>query len=105
MINLTLDATLSEGVSPLPDTVKITSLSTPEFQDDNTAVWEIHAEREIFRLENTQEAIQVIRGMKIDQAINYLDQRLSLKSQPDIHVNPSWWPWMPFLEMRITVHH
>jgi len=105
MINMTLNATLPEGVSPLPDTIKITPLSIPEFQDDNTAVWEIRATRETFRLDNTQEAIREIRGMKIEAAKEFLGQRLSLNSLPDILVKPSWWPRIPFLEMRITTHH
>jgi hypothetical protein len=105
MINMTLDATLPEGFLPLQDTLTITLISTPKFHDDNTVVWEIHAEREILELENTNEVLHEIRGMNIGQAVSHLDQTLSLKSPPDIRVTPSWWPWIPFLEMRIAVNH
>jgi hypothetical protein len=105
MINMTLDATLPKGVSPLRDTLTITPLSSPVFQNDNLIVWKIHAEREVFTLENTNAALHEIRGMKINRAIIYLDQTLPLKSPPEILVTPSWWPWIPFLDMQIVVHH
>jgi hypothetical protein len=105
MINSTLDATLPERFSPIQDSLEITSLSMPEFQEDNSAVWEIRAEREIFTLENTEAAINGIRGMRTEEAKNYLKQIIPLKSTPEIHVAPSWWFWLPFLEMRITVHN
>jgi hypothetical protein len=105
MITTTLDATLPEGFSPIQDSLEITPLSTPQFQEDNTVVWKIQAEREIFILEKSDVAIHGIRGMRIEEAKNHLAQILPLKSTPEIQVSPSWWFWLPFLEMRINVHN
>jgi len=103
MINTTLNATLPTGFTPLQDTLTITPLSTPQFQEDNTIVWEITAQREIYTLENIPATILSIRGKRIPRAIEFLSQNLSLETPPEIQITPSWWPWLPFINMRIEV--
>jgi hypothetical protein len=103
MINITLNATLPAGFTPLQDTLTITQLSAPEFKEDNTVIWEITAQREIYTLDNIMETIQSVRGKNISKAFELLSQTLSLETPPEIHTTPSWWPWLPFNEMRIEV--
>jgi hypothetical protein len=104
MINTTLNATLPTGFTPLDDTLTITPRSIPEFKEDNTVIWEVTAQREIYTLDNITEIIQSVRGKRISKAVELISQNLSLDgSAPEIKITPSWWPWLPFHEMRIEV--
>lgn len=46
-------------------------------------------------------ALRQIAGKRIEDARGLLKQALPLKSDPQITVYPSWFPWMPWLSFRI----
>jgi hypothetical protein len=103
MINTTLNATLPTGFTPLQDTLTITPLSTPEFKEDNTVVWEVTTQREIYTLDSMPETIQAVRGKKVARAVDLISKNLLLEIPPTIQLTPTWWPLLPFHEMRIEV--
>jgi len=49
------------------------------------------------------EAIRAVRGQPLARARALLMQKLPLERPPDIQVSPPWFPYMPFLGVRITV--
>lgn len=49
------------------------------------------------------EAIRAVRGQPLARARTILTEKLPLESPPDIQVSPPWFPYMPFLGVRITV--
>ena len=103
MVNAILDATLPQGHSVMQGTLIITRNSDFAFQENNTFTWEISAQRGIFSLKDKHAVIQSILGQSPDQAARTLSQNLSLNTTPEITITPSWWPWLPFLELQITV--
>lgn len=50
------------------------------------------------------EALRAVRGQPLARARALLMQKLPLERPPDIQVSPSWFPYMPFLGVRITVN-
>ncbi len=103
MINSILNATLPSGFTPLQGTLIMSPLSTPEFKEDNTAIWEVKTQREVYTLGNISESIRGVRGNNISDVYKSLSETLSLEIPPEIDTTPSWWPWLPFTEMRIEV--
>lgn len=103
MVNAILDATLQEGYSAMRDTLEITPNSAYTFQEDGSVIWVILAQRGIFSLEDKHAVIQSILGQTPTQAVKTLSDNFSLNTAPEITITPSWWPWLPFLELQITV--
>ncbi len=103
MGNAVLDATLPEDFAAQPDTLSIQMVTEPMIGDDDTATWQVILGRQIFPSKNLAPAIQQILGRQPTQAVKILRSTLSLSANPEIAISPDWWPWMPFLDMRIKL--
>jgi hypothetical protein len=95
--------TLPEYYTARPDSLVLSKLSEPVFNEDQTIVWDVKASREIFTLEDQYAVVQQITGMNPAKAETHLQDLLSLDTAPRININPDWWPWMPFLNFRIRM--
>ena len=98
-----LDANLPDGYSPIPGSLDINHLSSPERSDDATYQWRMKAERKTEAQVMDEQATQLTIGLSPLQASQRLVEALPLAKPPTILMSPSWWPRMPFLPFRISI--
>lgn len=103
LANGILEANIPEGYKSLPGTMSIEHLSNPKFVDESTLRWRIRLERDIQAEPSINQAIGLVLGRSPKIASQALVQNLSLSVPPKISTNPSWWPVMPFIPLRINV--
>jgi hypothetical protein len=98
-----LDANLPPGFTPIPGTMTVEDLSSPQFTDGSTARWRMQLRRDIQSEPSINQAISLALGLSPKNAAQRLEENLSLSSPPLIETHPSWWPVMPFIPLRITI--
>jgi hypothetical protein len=98
-----LNANLPEGFNPTPGTTSISHLSKPQLQNESTARWRIQITRDIQVEPPTNQAISLSLGLNPHAASQHLWESLPLDTLPQIKINPSWWPMMPLIPLRISV--
>jgi hypothetical protein len=103
MMTSILDAKLPKGYSPQEGSIQITHLDPPTMVDENSATWDIYAERSIETIVNETEVVSLTLGLAIEEAIQRLVEYYHLSNQPQIIVTPKWWRYIPTLPFRITV--
>jgi hypothetical protein len=98
-----LDANLPTGFTPIPRTMTVEDLTSPQSTNGSTARWRMQLRRDIQSEPSINQAISLALGRSPDNAAQRLEENLSLSSPPVIETHPSWWPLMPFIPLRITI--
>ena len=98
-----LDSNIQIGYSPIDNTLIFTPLAPPTLGEDGNVHVTIRAERKVQTIIDTNQVINLVKGSPIQQAINHLQKALPLAQKAHITLVPKWWPWLPFLPMRIQV--
>lgn len=98
-----LDSNTPSGYSPLVNTLELTSLSNPSLGEDGKTRWSISATRKLQADIPANLAVDIIKGATVARAIERLSASLPLSEQAKIKLSPNWWPWLPFLTMRIEL--
>jgi len=98
-----LDAGLPQGYAPLPETLSIKHLSSPEAGSDAKVTWRIQLERQARAQIAPSQATVMVLGLPPQQAAMRLTAGLPLQSEPQIALAPRWWPRLPLLPFRIAV--
>ena len=98
-----LDANLPTGFTPIPRTMTVEDLSSPQSINGSTARWRMQLRRDIQSEPPIIQAVSLALGRSPDDAAQRLEENLSLSSPPVIETHPSWWPLMPFIPLRITI--
>jgi hypothetical protein len=96
-----MNADLPAGYLPVSGSVEI-SIRQPPITASGVTQWEILAVRTLRARIDGQQAVQMIQGVNIPAASRKLFTLLPLSVKPEIHLFPSWWPWLPWLSFRIT---
>jgi hypothetical protein len=102
LAGLVLDVSLAPGFSPVPGPLEITPVSQL-VQSQGRSHWQIRATRSVRAALDTTEVISLVAGKTTRRAAGQLTAAYGLEQPPEIRVSPVWWPWLPFLPMRITV--
>ncbi len=97
-----LDASLPAGASSVPGPVKV-SAASPLFGDGEIVRWQVLAERKVRPSVDAGQVISLVMGKTARRAGSLLTQSLGLEQPPQVSIRPAWWPWLPFLPIRITV--
>jgi hypothetical protein len=71
--------------------------------DDGFTRWTIRAERRVVQSVSPAQVTQMIHGISSRRAQSLLENSLPLDDAPEIHLSPSWWPWVPIVPFRISV--
>ena len=71
--------------------------------DDGFTRWTVRAERRIVQQIHYAQVTQMIHGISARRAQWLLAIGFPLESAPEIHLSPSWWPWVPIVPFRISV--
>ncbi len=103
LAGMILDARLLNGYAPVPGTVNASAAEIPVTGADGTTHWKVQAERLLQPRLDALEIKHLIQGRTPVKAIQNLTGSFQLATQPAVIVNPSWWPWLPFIPFRISL--
>ncbi len=103
LANTALNANLPGGYQPINSSLKLIPLDDVVVQEDGSVQWSIQAERTLEAVVNKDQVQAQISGLSRQDAIRNLRRGLNLASNPEIIVNPGWWPRLPFLPLRISI--
>ena len=97
-----LNASLPAGY--IPDVKQININAVSSFTRVKDVIdWKMSAARNAHTLINPWAVISTIQGKSVNSAGQLLTDTFGLTQKPGIKVTPGWWPWLPFLPIRITV--
>ncbi len=100
---LALNASLPSGFRAASEALTVKPVAKPTVNADGSARWTVRAERRIVQQINNAEVTQMIQGVGSRRVQALLKQNLPLESPPEVHLSPSWWPWVPIVPFRISV--
>ena len=102
---LALNASIPAGFRTAGASKELTikPVTKPILNDDGFIRWTVRAERRIVQQINPAQITQMIQGIGSRRAQAFLRQSLPLEDAPEVHLSPSWWPWMPIVPFRISV--
>lgn len=103
LASLALNASLPSGFSPASDAVTVEPVTRPVSSANGSTRWTVRAERSIVQQINVSQVAQMIQGVGSRHAQTELEKNLPLAGSPEIHLSPSWWPWVPIVPFRISV--
>jgi len=103
LASLALNASLPSGFSPLSSSVEMESVGLPVLGEDNSARWQLRAERQIIQSVDPAQITTLIRGLNVDEARSRLENSFAWESKPVISMFPTWWKWIPLLPFRIEI--
>jgi hypothetical protein len=103
LASLALNASLPSGFRAASDELTLSQVTQPIRNDDGFTRWTIRAERRIVQQIHPAQVTQMIQGIGSHRANVLLEERLPLEDAPEIHLSPSWWPWVPIVPFRISV--
>jgi hypothetical protein len=100
---LALNASLPSGFAADSNALSLEPVTQPILNDDGFTRWTVRAERRIVQQIHYSQVTQLIQGIRARRAQTLLENRLTLEDAPEIHLSPSWWPWVPIVPFRISV--
>jgi hypothetical protein len=100
---LAMDANISSDYRAFSDTLSSEALQEPAFVDDDIT-WNVHLVREIVQSHFSDGVVLNLAGWHPEKARQFLMNNLDLASEPTIVISPSWFPFLPFLSIRIEVN-
>jgi hypothetical protein len=103
LATLALSASLPSGFTADSDAMSLEPVTQPILNDDGFTRWTIRAERRIVQQISYAQVAQMIQGSSSRRAQSLLETSLTLEDEPEIHLSPSWWPWVPIVPFQISV--
>jgi hypothetical protein len=103
LASLALNASLPAGFAAPSEALTLKSVTQPLRNEDGFTRWTVRAERRIVQRVSAAQVAQMIQGLRARRAQAMLEKRLPLEDAPEIHLSPSWWPWVPIVPFRISV--
>ena len=103
LASLALNASIPGGFSAASEELTLKPVTKPILNDDGFTRWTVRAERRIVQQISTAQITQMIQGIGARRAQSLLETSLPLEDAPQIHLSPSWWPWVPIVPFRISV--
>ncbi len=97
-----LDASLPAGTIPASGLVNL-KVNSALTEGQGVVRWQMFAERSVRPYTDSGQVISVVLGKTARRAASQLTETYGLAQSPQIKISPSWWPWLPFLPIRITV--
>ena len=99
---MAMDAGLQAGYEPVPETLRILEVhqtnSGAEISD-----WQVVAARAVQENWQRDAAIRSLLGARPDEVAAILGADYQMDAAPVVKIQPSWWPWLPYLPLRIQL--
>jgi len=106
-LNALAAAALAAGLTmdklPVTDTVTVEIVEPPISQAGGATTFSFHASQMLKPNINLSSVARAVQGLSPSEAIQRLGAMFPLVSPPQIELIPSWWPWLPLLQFRITI--
>jgi hypothetical protein len=104
LASLALDASLPSGFrAAASEALTVKPVTQPVASEAGSLRWTVRAERRIVQQIDQTQVTQMIQGVRASHARTALQTNLPLDGPPQIHLSPSWWPWVPIVPFRISV--
>jgi hypothetical protein len=103
LASLALNASIPAGFAADSEELVLKPVTKPTLDDDGFTRWTIRAERRIVQQVSVAQVTRMIEGIDAHRARTILEQSLPLQNPPEVHLTPSWWPWVPIVPFRISV--
>ena len=97
-----LNASLPAGFVAVPGPIGYKQVSD-SITSQNNVHWQMRSERQIRPILDGELVVNKIQGKSTQAAADILIKTFGLVQKPKIDVHPNWWPWLPFLPVRIAV--
>jgi hypothetical protein len=97
-----LNASMPAGYDIASSQVDLKSVSG--FSESQGIVhWQMRVQRGMRALLDPGQVSSIVQGKTLGNAGSLLTETFGLAQSPQININPGWWPWLPFLPIRISV--
>ncbi len=103
MLAAILDRNMPDGFTTSRESLIINHLTSPSFNEEGTASWELIAKRSITPIIYETDIIMLAQGKSKTTATKLLFDRFALAVEPEILLFPKWWPYIPIVPLRIGV--
>jgi Baseplate J-like protein. len=100
---MVLDASLPEGYFPSSGELMELPTSVPVTEAGGFTRWEMQVQRLVQARLDPMKVMEISAGRKPADAVQQIKRSLALAESPVIQVTPPWWPWLPLVQLRITV--
>lgn len=97
-----LDASLPSGFVSLPGPILLQQVTAPN-EGQELVRWQVRAERTVRPYVDSGRVISIVSGKTAERAGSLLTDTYGLAQSPEIQISPFWWPWLPFIPIRIAV--
>ncbi len=99
---LAMDAGLQAGFEPVPETLRILEAHQVN-RHSGISEWQVSAARAVQENWQRDEVIRSLLGARSDDVAAILGADYQLDAAPVVKVQPGWWPWLPYLPLRIQL--
>ncbi len=99
---LAMDAGLQSGYEPVEGTMQIVEV----YQSNSGAEiseWQVLAARMVHENWQREDVIRSLLGARPDEVAAILENDYELDAAPEVQIQPNWWPWLPYLPLRIQL--
>jgi hypothetical protein len=98
-----LNAAIPQGFLPVPGSLTVSQDSKPEMDKAGIAGWNIRAERRLLRNIDPGALLASMGGRPTGVAEAGLSSASTWERDPEISMQPPWWPWLPMIPFRTEV--
>jgi len=99
---LAMDAGLQAGYEPVAGTMQILEAQQVH-SNSEISEWKVVAARAVQENWQQDEVIRSLLGARPDEVAAILETEYQLDAAPVVKVQPGWWPWLPYLPLRIQL--
>jgi hypothetical protein len=97
-LNASVEGGFEATISPVYKVI-----AQPLTDASGSSHFELEVSRALLHRVDQMQVFSIVRGQKPELIKEELVSKLSLRQQPEIAVNPSWWPWLPLIPFNISV--
>jgi len=101
--NEQLSRDVPDGWHQVPGSMSLTISGPPERGNANQMGLALKAGHKLYQAVDSAPLRNRLRGMAADEAVPWLQTTLRLEEPPYVRISPSWFPWMPWVDARISL--
>jgi hypothetical protein len=103
LAEMAMDVNLPAGYEAAPEGAIASASDVPKTDADGTTHWKMKTRRLLRNKIDEKIVLSLVQGQQIADANSRLEEALPLDKLPEIKMTPSWWPWLPIFQFRISV--
>ncbi|MCC6260717.1 MAG: baseplate J/gp47 family protein [Anaerolineales bacterium] len=102
LVALSMNASIPVGFEA-PGAPAFAPLTDPSTDNTGISHFEVEVSREIYQKIDRLQILALLRGEKIETAIQNLQSAFSLRQASQISLRPSWWKRLPLIPFNISI--